>query len=277
MKPITCFVAISVVVLVACGGEENTNLTVRTPARGQADCAATLDEATMAAWSVSIRAAAGTWNTHEFFDYAKVSDVTRCLQAGANPNARNKSGFTPLHWAASTGWYRHGSAETVTALLKAGANPNARNGGGATPLHFAAGAAHTEAVEALLQAGADLEARTKGGGTPLHSAASRSVNAVAFTLLLKASRAKKSGSPLYIDNAEVVTALHAAAQAGNDDTAVTTLLGEKSAEAIEALLKAGANPNARTDDGKLPFDYIKDNAQLKGTEFYWKLNQSRFE
>ena len=39
------------------------------------------------------------WNTAIFFEAAEVSDLTRCLQAGANPNAREGDGQTPLHRA----------------------------------------------------------------------------------------------------------------------------------------------------------------------------------
>ena len=43
------------------------------------------------------------------------------------------------------------------------------------------------------------------------------------------------------------------------------------------LLEVGAKANVRAEDGKLPFDYIQDNEQLKGTDFYWKLNEARFQ
>ena len=33
------------------------------------------------------------WNTAAFFDVAEITDVTRCLQVGANPNARDDNGW----------------------------------------------------------------------------------------------------------------------------------------------------------------------------------------
>ena len=101
MKPITCLVAATVAVALAI------------PAHAQVDCA--------------------DWNTEAFFEAAVVSDVTRCLQAGADTDVRNDDGGTPLHMAALGG-----SAEAVMTLLEAGADVEARNDNDWTPLHYAA-------------------------------------------------------------------------------------------------------------------------------------------
>ena len=68
MKPRTCFVAVYVA------------LGLAATLHAQADCA--------------------DWNTGAFFEVAEVSDVTRCLQSGLDPQARGEVGYTPLHWAA---------------------------------------------------------------------------------------------------------------------------------------------------------------------------------
>ena len=68
-------------------------------------------------------------------------------------------------------------------LLEAGANPNARDESGQTPLHRAAGSGNAEAIEALAAAGANLEARNESGQTPLHKAAERGTVEVVETLL----------------------------------------------------------------------------------------------
>ena len=46
---------------------------------------------------------------------------------------------------------------------------------------------------------------------------------------------------------------------------------------IKALIEAGANPAARDVDGKVPFDYAKENEVLKGTDAHWLLYEARFE
>jgi uncharacterized protein len=58
--------------------------------------------------------------------------VAMLLEAGANPNARQRHGFTPLHSAA-----QNGDVASVEALLAAGADPTATNDDGATPLALA--------------------------------------------------------------------------------------------------------------------------------------------
>ena len=63
-----------------------------------------------------------SWNSPSFFEKAAADDVAHCLDAGADPNARNKNGWTPLHRAAE---YSETSA-VVKTLLDAGADLNAR-------------------------------------------------------------------------------------------------------------------------------------------------------
>ena len=102
------------------------------------------------------------WNTPAFFKDASLADLARCLKT-KNPNARNKNGRTPLHYAA-----QGKEPALVTTLVKAGAKVNARDErGGWTPLHLAAWFGKTPAVvTALLEAGADPAARDKAGKTP---------------------------------------------------------------------------------------------------------------
>jgi len=83
----------------------------------------------------------------------RVSDVRRAVEAGLSPvNFGNQIGQTALHIAAL-----HGNVETVQVLIELGANANAANSRGTTPLHFAAGAKkrQAETVRALLDGGAD--------------------------------------------------------------------------------------------------------------------------
>ena len=70
--------------------------------------------------------------------------VAMLLEAGADPNTRQRHGFTPLHAAAA-----NGDIADVEALLAAGADPNARNDDGATPLSLAEAAGDLVVSDAL--------------------------------------------------------------------------------------------------------------------------------
>ncbi|MXY62049.1 MAG: ankyrin repeat domain-containing protein [Synechococcus sp. SB0665_bin_28] len=50
----------------------------------------------------------------------------------------------------------------------------------------------------------------------------------------------------------------------------------KTPEVVKALLNAGANPSAKTKEGKLPVELIPDDSPLRGTDVYWRLNEGRY-
>jgi len=102
------------------------------------------------------------------FDAAKAGNieaVKQHLDAGADVNAKDGGGWTPLHYAAG-----NSHKEIAELLIAKGADVNAKNDKGRTPLHRAAIFGHKEIVELLIAKGADMNA-TEGGWTPLHDAA----------------------------------------------------------------------------------------------------------
>lgn len=99
------------------------------------------------------------------------SEIAECLlQAGADANAKDDYGSTPLHVLCGAGGgepdsYDDNLGYTFAALIKAGAAVDARNAAGNTPLHET----YEDALaDLLLRAGADVEARNKEGKLPSH-------------------------------------------------------------------------------------------------------------
>lgn len=108
----------------------------------------------------------GTTALHGAVYHDRTAEAKALLAAGADPEAKNRYGVTPLTLACT-----NGNAELVTALLAAGADPNAEGNGGETPLMTASRTGRPAPVEALLKAGANPNARDFKGQTALMWAA----------------------------------------------------------------------------------------------------------
>ena len=81
-----------------------------------------------------------------------------------------------------------GNAKEAGRQLVYGADVNAKNHDGATPLHFAAISGHKDVAELLIARGADVDAREKHGGTPLYFAAVMGHKDVAELLIAKGAK-----------------------------------------------------------------------------------------
>ena len=209
------------------------------------------------------------WNTETFFEAATAPDVMRCLEKGADIDARAEYGATPLHYA--VGW--GGTAGIVNVLLNAGANIHARDTDGRTPLHYAARYDTAGIVNALLNAGANIHARDTDGWTPLHHAVRFSetddtagiVNALLNAGANVEARDTTYGATPFHFAARLVTAgtmnalLNAGANIHARDTDGETPLHyaatNDTAEIVNVLLNAGANIHARDTDGETPLHH----------------------
>jgi ankyrin repeat protein len=105
---------------------------------------------------------------------SNLPEIERLLSVGADINAEDCYGWTPLHMACY-----NGHVQVFQALREHGADIEAKSNGDWTPLHYACSFGHLAVVIDLLSPndsngatsrGADIEAKNKHGDTPLHKA-----------------------------------------------------------------------------------------------------------
>ncbi len=164
--------------------------------------------------------------------------VEKLIREGADANAAQVDGTTPLHWAV-----HHDNPSMTAALLRAGARANALNRYGMPPLALACAQGSAAIVKLLLDAGADPNATLKGGETMLMLAA-RAGNLEAVNALLARDARPEARERLG------QTALMWAAAEGH--TAV-----------VRSLLAAGASTAATVDSGYPPLYFAIRNGHLE--------------
>ena len=217
---------------------------------------------------------------------ASLPMVERLLAGGADAGAARTSGLTPLMTAARTG-----NAAVVEALLDHGADVNAVTAETrSTALMWAIAAPHPDAVRLLLERGADPTLETAAGFTPLMFATRNGDVATGRALLAAGVDVNAPGSdgthvlPLAVIAGQAafahflleqgadpdrraggVSALHAAA--GGVSTWLSDWhrrhgrIGERMGprerlRLVEALLAAGADPDARITASAMLMSYI---------------------
>ncbi len=140
------------------------------------------------------------------------------IDAGANVDIKNSSGWAPLHSCIYSG-----NTETVKLLIEAGANIEVKTSyeysgwhKNATPLHCAAGYNNIIAVKSLIDAGADIGAQTERLATPLHFASDDygENKATIIKLLLKAG-ANKHARQHYRQSRPLEYAIYRGEYSGN--------------------------------------------------------------
>ena len=99
---------------------------------------------------------------HDAAVFGNIEAVKKHLAAGADVNAKDENGETPLHLAPTK--------EIVELLIAEGADVNAKSRSGHTSLHSAAQGGHKEIAELLIAAGTDVNAKNNNGETPLDKA-----------------------------------------------------------------------------------------------------------
>ena len=117
------------------------------------------------------------------------------LHIGADPNATDDRGHTPLYALGNSAEGIGDGSALVRLFANAGANLDAKdNVKHCTALHMAARRGHVRIAEALLDCGADLESKDSAGDTPLRRAVNCGKAGVAAMLLSRGADIRSIGS-----------------------------------------------------------------------------------
>jgi ankyrin repeat protein len=196
---------------------------------------------------------------------------TMTAQAQTGPSTAEAARYQGLHAAAHAG-----DAARVAALAKSGADLNARDGNGRTPLHVATFAKQRAAVQALAQAGAglDLLENDRYDGVTIASVAN---DEETLRLLLSLGASAKQVTSRY-DGTALIAAAHLghagvvkqliAAGAPLDHVnnlhwtaAIEAVVlgdgGPRHQATLKALVDAGANLKLADREGRTPLQLAK--------------------
>lgn len=204
-----------------------------------------------------------------------LEDVKRHIKNGEEVNAKDVSGWTPLHWAAS-----RNNVKIAKALIDSGADLKGRTGQGWTPLHAAIFPGDLAVTELLIGQGADVNAKGDQGETPLHLAALNGLKEKAAFLIANGAdinatlEIKKEGdetgpigTPLtwtnifgMVDVAELLISKGADFKsklaAGNTLLHLAAIGGHS--QYARMLIEHGADINAINDEGRTPLRIAKE-------------------
>src|SRR5499425_1467057 len=207
---------------------------------------------------VSGKDAGGSTALHHAAGYGPVGNLQLLIDKGADVNAKNRRGSTPLHWAI------HDEAK-VRLLLAKGVNVNTKQAQGRTPLYLAAMLGNgVPTLRLLLSKGADPNLAAVNGQTPLMMAARGDVEAMQLLI--------EKGADVNAKDGAGETALMSACVGGNargvqlliergadvkvtskrNETALGFAATSGAQASVEMLFAKGAGVNVRNFRGYSP-------------------------
>ena len=154
------------------------------------------------------------------------------IRKGANVNARDRDGNTPLHEAC----FFKERLQELKRLIKKGAY-NTRNEARNTRLLLDSINCHLNVIKLLIKSGANVNARDRNKKTPLHLASDMDQLEIVSLLI-------KSGVNMNARDVNGETPLHGACY-------------KSQLEVVNCLLKNGANITIKNNRGETPFDVAK--------------------
>jgi len=160
------------------------------------------------------------------------------IEFGANINAADKDGATPVFYAAG-----NGHTEVIKLLIECGVEVNTADTDDYTPLNIAAHIGYTEVVKLLIENGADLNVAINNCYTPLGTASKEGYFKVVKLLI-------GSGADVNTANMHGYTPLYLAAQEGHT-------------EVVKLLIGSGAKVNTTNTFDESPLYIAANNGHME--------------
>jgi len=195
--------------------------------------------------------------------------VKALLAGGADVNLAKRNGWAPLHWTVNIAKeQQHDGSVLAQLLIDAGANVNARTKTGNTPTKLAAANNRLDELNILLGANADANTANVAGWTPLFSAVDQNNIAMVRALIKGGADVNQAGRfdwvPIHVavknhesqnfDGSELIKLL---IKAGADvnrankhgDTPVNLAISNNRLSELNVLLMNNADVNIANNDG----------------------------
>ena len=225
----------------------------------------------------------GPSDIHQAAKDGNMKAVKQHLAAGADVNAKNKYGQTPLDLAdalARAALFPHNRRKRheIAALLRKHGGKTGEWLKAGESIHIAARVGHIEAVKHHLAAGTDVNAKDEGGKTPLDHAEAEwegDVDEVNAARNEVADLLRKHGGKTTRPNISIHDAAGARGRRGNieavkqhlaagtdvdardkeDKTPLKHAAYRGYKETVELLIAKGADVNAKDEDGRTALDW----------------------
>ena len=193
------------------------------------------DEAGLSGSALLLASGAGKW---------RLPTLRALIQGGANVVPPHPRGFTPMHQIAE-----FGGADEMVYLLEKGCQPDVSQWNGITPLIITILKSKRECVRLLLDSGACRNTGIEDNYRPVHYAA-KCPNWQIMQMLLENHDVELNAQTLSRGS----TVLHIAYAAENMTV-------------VKILLHAGANPNLKDADSRLPVQLLASHSSYQAPPF----------
>lgn len=206
--------------------------------------------------------------------FARLTLMGGLLYLGYNPDAKDRLGYSPLHYATSKGY-----APSVYLLLRWKANPDCQdNDTKWTPLHVTAEYNQSEIAELLCQHGAHPDTGDTYGDKPIHFATLSNAKETIDVLLRYGgdpdARGDQDNTPLHMTNNDRIAGtlldhgadIHARDRDGNSSLHIAAYEGNE--PMVRYLLDRGSDPEKENYFGDTPLDYAAMSYTYKAIECF---------